>query len=108
MRASELLNLSNITAVNLAAPEREITGVYCCDLLSLVMGNAPAGCAWVTVMGNVNAVAVASLAEIGVIIVAQGAAIDPVAVTKAQENGINLFQTATPIFEMALAVKKHL
>lgn len=108
MKASALLNLPNITAVHLANPEQELTGVYCCDLLSLVMGKAPAGCAWVTVMGNVNAVAVASLAEIGAIVVAQGSAIDPIAVTKAQKNSINLFQTATPIFETARAIDSNL
>ena len=42
--------------------EREIAGgVYCCDLLSIVMGRAPADCLWVTVMGNVNAAAVATI-----------------------------------------------
>ena len=34
--------------------EREITKCFCCDLLSVAMGRAPAGCAWVTVMGNMN------------------------------------------------------
>ena len=33
--------------------EREIEGgIYCCDLLSIVMGRAPADGLWVTVMGN--------------------------------------------------------
>ena len=82
--------------------------MYCCDLLSLVMGKAPAGCAWVTVMGNVNAVAVASLAEIGAVIIAGGAAVDPVAVKKAQENGVNLFCCETPIFETARTVDRAL
>ena len=44
--------------------EREVAGgVYCCDLLSIVMGRAPADCAWVTVMGNLNSIAVAVMAE---------------------------------------------
>ena len=33
--------------------EREIGKVFCCDLLSIAMGKAPEGCAWVTVMGNI-------------------------------------------------------
>ena len=41
---------------------REIESVYSCDLLSFVMGRAPADSALVTVMGNVNAMAVALLA----------------------------------------------
>lgn len=43
--------------------EREITRVFCCDLLSVAMGKAPAGCAWVTVMANINTLAVASLTD---------------------------------------------
>ena len=43
------------------ALDREADRVFCCDLLSFVMGRAPADSAWVTVMGNVNAVAVAGL-----------------------------------------------
>lgn len=34
--------------------DREITSVYCGDLLSIVMGRAPADSAWVTMMGNVK------------------------------------------------------
>lgn len=108
MKATNLKNLPGVKAVCLPQPEKDITGVYCCDLLSLVMGKAPAGCAWVTVMGNVNAVAVASLAEIGAVIIAGGAAVDPVAVKKAQENGVNLFCCETPIFETARTLDRAL
>lgn len=37
---------------------REVKGCYCGDLLSWVMGRAKADDAWLTVMGNVNAIAV--------------------------------------------------
>ena len=46
------------------ALDRPIQSVYSCDLLSFVMGRAPADSAWATVMGNVNAMAVAVLAVI--------------------------------------------
>ena len=36
------------------ALDREADRVFCCDLLSFVMGRAPADSAWVTVMGNVQ------------------------------------------------------
>ena len=42
-------------------PDREYKKVYCCDLLSVAMANAPMDGVWVTVMGNRNVVAVASL-----------------------------------------------
>lgn len=68
--------------------EREITKCFCCDLLSVAMGRAPAGCAWVTVMGNMNTLAVASLADAACVIMAEGVPLDAVAANKAKMQGI--------------------
>lgn len=84
--------------------EREITKPYCCDLLSFAMGKAPAGCAWVTVMGNINTLAVASLADVACIILAEGAALDPVAAAKAAQQGIIVLMTEEPEFETAYKI----
>ena len=43
---------------------REITGCYCGDLLSWVMSKAQDGDCWLTVMGNINAVAVSTQTSI--------------------------------------------
>ena len=56
--------------------EREVTGTYCCDLLSIAMSRAPEGCAWVTVMGNINTLAVAALTDAACIILAEGVTLD--------------------------------
>jgi hypothetical protein len=87
---------------------RDISGVYCCDLLSVVMGKAPADCAWVTVMANVNAVAVASLAEIGVIVFADGVKPDDLVVQKAKENNISIALSKDNIFDTALKIYEAL
>ena len=81
---------------------------YCCDLLSLAMGNMPAGSAWVTVMGNVNTLAVASLADAACIILAQGSTLDENALEKAKEQKITVLQTQMPIFDAALTVYRYL
>ena len=81
--------------------DKEITGVYCGDLLSRVMGKAPAGSAWVTVMGNVNAVAVASLCEVGAMVLAEGARLDEAAAASAEEHGIAVALSPDPIYETA-------
>lgn len=88
--------------------DREVRGVYCCDLLSVVMGRAGADEAWVTVMGNVNAVAVALLADVACIIVAEGMPVDSDALLRARQNDIPVYKTDKPIFETALAVSKLL
>lgn len=106
MKANELLKICNLSSAVEAAPENEITSTYCCDLLSIVMGKAPAGCAWVTVMGNMNSVAVASLAEIGAIILADGVKPDSNAIKRAEENGINIYLSDKPVFDTALEIHK--
>ncbi len=88
--------------------EREITGVFCCDLLSIAMGKAPADSAWVTVMGNVNTIAVATLADVACVIIAEGAALDEVARARAKEQGVTVLTTDRPIFDAALAVYQEL
>lgn len=85
-------------------PGRAITVPFCCDLLSIAMGRAPAGCAWVTVMGNMNTLAVASLADAACIIMAEGAALDEIAVKKAREQEITVLGTELPIFDAALKI----
>ena len=87
---------------------REISTVFCCDLLSIAMGRAPAGCAWVTVMGNMNTLAVAALADAACIIMAEGATLDEAAMKKAKGQGITVMGTDLPIFEAAINVYQAL
>lgn len=68
------------------------------------MGKAPAGCAWVTVMGNMNTLAVATLADAACIILAEGAALDETARKKAEQQDIMVLATEKPVFEAALWV----
>ncbi|MBQ2733973.1 MAG: hypothetical protein IJF74_07430 [Clostridia bacterium] len=86
--------------INEADGERLVNCGYAGDLLSWVMGRAPADCAWVTVMSNVNVVAVASLADVGCVILAENAELDDAALEKARAVGINIYRTAMPVFEV--------
>ncbi|MFV0516305.1 MAG: hypothetical protein ACK5MV_02805 [Aminipila sp.] len=86
--------------------ELAITKCFCCDLLSIAMGKAPSGCAWITVMANVNTLAVASLAEVACIILAEDTKLDENALAKAKEHGITVFYTELPVFDAALEVNK--
>ncbi len=85
----------------------EITCVYCADLLSWAMGRAPESSAWCTVMGNVNAVAVASLADVAVLVLCEGAPLDDEAAQRARQQKINIVKTALPAFDAAYAIAKH-
>ena len=60
--------------------------------------------AWVTVMGNMNTLAVATLADAACIILAEGAALDETARKKAEQQDIMVLATEEPVFEAALWV----
>ncbi|MDR2560099.1 MAG: hypothetical protein LBC86_11255 [Oscillospiraceae bacterium] len=104
MKIKDLIEKYNFEVVNEGDFDREIAGVYCCDLLSWVMGRAPADSAWLTVMGNMNAVAVAVLADIAVIILAESAAVDEAAIAKAAQQDVNILKTSKPAFEAAALI----
>lgn len=82
----------------------DIQSVFCCDLLSVAMARAPADSAWITVIGNVNAVAVASLADVACIVLAEGFDYDAAAVEAAREKCISLLRSNLPIYETAAAI----
>lgn len=107
MKVSDLNNLSEFTLLS-DSKEADITGVFCCDLLSIAMGKAPSGSAWVTVMANVNTLAVASLTDVACIILAEGVTFDSSLIEKAKEEGIAVYKTDLPIFDAALLVNNSL
>lgn len=86
--------------------EIKAQSVYCCDLLSIVMSNAPEGCIWFTVMGNVNSVAVSVLSDISCIVLAHGSSLDEDAMQKAREQNVWVLQTSLPIFDAADIVNR--
>lgn len=90
------------------ALDRDIGGIFCCDLLSIAMSKASAGCAWVTVMGNVNAVAVAALTELSCIVLAEGMPLDDMARAKAHLEDIAVLSTTLPVFEAAKRIDRAL
>ena len=101
MKVSELL-LHGFEAVSLPDGDREIVGVYIGDLLSWVMGHAEMDNAWITIMTNVNVIAVASLADTSCVILAEGVELPEDIVQTAQEKGINVLSSNQPIYETAV------
>lgn len=85
--------------------ERPVTGGYCGDLLSWVMGRASAGDAWMTVMGNVNAVAVAVLADVACILLVEDAALDEDARRRAENQDVPILRSGRTSYELAAALE---
>lgn len=103
MKLEEFTEKCGFEVVNKGSGDVELTKVFCCDLLSFAMSRNPAGSVWVTVMGNVNTIAVAVLTEGGCIVIAEGAQLDEAALEKAKQQNVTVLKTDMPVFEAALA-----
>ena len=77
---------------------------YAGDLLSWVMGRAKADDVWLTVMGNINAIAVATLADVSAIVLVEDAALDAEALARANQQEVAVYTTSLPAYETALQI----
>ena len=102
MTVQELILALQLNPLHLAEPDRSVTGGYCGDLLSWVMGKAPADGAWMTIMSNVNVAAVAALTDAACVILTEGVSPDEPLLTRAKTQGINLLSTGLSTYECAL------
>ena len=87
---------------------REITGCYSGDLLSWVMSKAQDGDCWLTVMGNINTVAVAVLTDCACIVLTENAALDDEAKARAEQQDVTILTTELNAYQAAIALSKRL
>ncbi len=102
MTVKQLSSKAEFAPVLLADAEREINGAYCGDLLSWVMGRAQSDNAWITIMSNINVVAVASLSDVSCVILAEGVKLDEDALKAAKEKEINVLSCEKSAYEIAV------
>ena len=102
LTVNELAALQGFSPVVIDDGEREIGGIYIGDLLSWVMGRAGEDNAWITIMTNINVVAVASLSDVACVILAEGTAPDNEVLTTAEEKGVNLISSPLGAYEIAV------
>ena len=81
--------------------DREAEGCYIGDLLSWVMARAE-------VMGNVNAIAVASLTDAACIVLTESAALDEDARARADQQGIAVLTTELDSYGLACRIAELL
>ncbi len=108
MTVNELALADGFKAITLPCGEREICGVYIGDLLSWVMGRASTDEAWITIMSNVNILAVASLADTSCIILAEGVTLTQDVIDTANEKEINILSSDKSIYDIAVYLSKAL
>ena len=101
MTVRELTDKAHLRVAAMPDGDRSIDGVYIGDLLSWVMGRAQSGDAWVTIMSNQNIVAVATLADVACVILAEDVQPDEGVAALAQQKGINLLCCSRSAFGIA-------
>ena len=106
MKVKDLVESGKFNAITLPYGERDIDGVYVGDLLSWVMGRAEEDNAFVTIMTNVNVLAVASLINMSVVIVCENAELSDEFLSAAEDKGINVVKSSLPSFETCVALSK--
>lgn len=99
MTVNELAEIDVLESVLLPDPDRNVQGVYAGDLLSWVMGRAEANNAFVTIMTNVNVVAVAALVDLSCVIFAEHVEIPTEVIAAAEQKNINLLRSRLPTYE---------
>lgn len=101
MTVNELCTSCGFEAICMPDGERNVSGAYIGDLLSWVMGRANEDNAWITIMNNINVIAVASLSDVACVILAEGVALDDNLKETAIQKGINFLSSSLPAYETA-------
>jgi len=80
---------------------KEITGGYCSDLLSIVMSSAREGQVWITMQGHPNIVAISVLINLAAIIVSENSKVDDETLEKAREENAVILRSELTSYEIA-------
>lgn len=106
MLVKDLKAALSLTSLTDGGDEKEVRGCYCGDLLSWVMSKATEGDCWLTVMGNINAVAVAVLTDCACIVLTENAALDENAKERALIEGVSILTTEKSAYRLASEISK--
>ncbi len=108
MQIQTIIEKMELEVLNLADGERDVSGGYTGDLLSWVMGRAEGHMLWITIMTNVNILAVASLRDLPAVLIAEGAEIAPEIVEKAAEQEITLLRSPRSAYALCAELARLL
>ena len=101
MTVKELAQKADFEIAVSADTEREICGAYVGDLLSWVMGRCEPGNLWITIISNLNVVAVSTLADASAIILAEGVTLDEEVMNIALQKGVNVISSPSTAYATA-------
>lgn len=101
MKLRKLMDELSLCVFHAGETETEVTGVYCGDLLSWVMGKARPGQIWCTIMSNQNVAAVAALNDLSAVLLTENVTPDEALLEKARSQNITLLGTPMSTYSAA-------
>ncbi len=105
MKASELAELPCLKLLTTDLSQtKELSGIYCGDLLSDVLSCAEENSVWITVQSHKNVAAVASMAKIACIVLAKSAVASEDMLRLCCKEGIAVFQSSLDTFNSSIAI----
>ncbi len=104
MVVQDLAQLKGFTTQYMGNSSQQIQDAYTGDLLSDVMGNAPAESVLITIQAHKNTVAVASLAGIRALVICNNRSIPSDMLQAAKDEEIAIFTTAATQFEASCRI----
>lgn len=99
MRVIEILDKIEGT-IKTSSKDAEFEGIYAGDLLSHVMAHAKENNLFLTIMVNINAIAVASLLDMPVVVFAEGVNPTEEMIQKADDENIMVISTPLNVVEV--------
>ncbi len=108
MTVNELITLLEPQVLSLPCGEKTVRGCYTGDLLSRVMGKARPCNVWVTIMSNINVLAVASLADVSCVVIGENARPEDDVISMAETRGINLLLMPDNAYDICTKLSKIL
>ncbi|MBE6537289.1 MAG: hypothetical protein E7673_04980 [Ruminococcaceae bacterium] len=101
MTVESLAKECGFEVICMPSPERVPEGAYIGDLLSWVMGKADSGNVWITIMSNINVIAVATLTDVSCVVLAEGVTIDAEIIAAAEAKGVNVLSSSNSAYAIA-------
>ena len=83
---------------------RHIEGVYIGDMLSWVMAKAKENSVWITIQTNINVLAVAVMADVSCVLIAENAEIPEETQNKANDEKIPVLRTHLSAYDVAVMI----
>lgn len=108
MKVNELIKKLELSVLCEGDTERSCEGCYSGDLLSWVMSKAKENDIWLTVMGNVNAVAVAVLTDCACIVLTENSSLDEEAKQRAVQQGVTILRSEKNAYELSVLISQLL